>query len=337
MGSWEEYTASVGATRNALSLQPNLRELLRYASLAASGHNTQPWRFRLLDHQVQILPDWLRQTPIVDPDDHHLFASLGCAAENLMLTAAARALAGDLHFDSAEGGSLRFRYGKGSSREGALFQAIPSRQSTRNTYSGRAASGQDLQTLRQAADSDAVDLIVITERPKMEQILELVLSGNQAQLRDPDFIKELKAWIRFNPRQALDTNDGLFSAASGLPALPTWLGPKLFSLMLSQEAENKKYAEQIRSSAGIAVFISQKDNPEHWVLAGRACQRFTLQATALGMKCAYINQPVEDIPLRPQLAGLLGLPGRRPDLVLRFGYGEALPYSARRPVSELLA
>ena len=31
----------------------------------------------------------------------------------------------------------------------------------------------------------------------------------------------------------------------------------------------------------------------HWIEVGRACQRFALQATALGLKCAFINQPVE--------------------------------------------
>ena len=122
----------------------------------------------------------------------------------------------------------------------------------------------------------------------------------------------------------------LFSASSGSPALPAWLGPRLFDWVFKADAENDKYARQIASSAGIAVFVSQRDDREHWVLAGRACQRFALQATALGLKCAFINQPVEVAKLRPELASLVGLPGRRPDLVMRFGYGPLLPYSARR-------
>jgi hypothetical protein len=85
------------------------------------------------------------------------------------------------------------------------------------------------------------------------------------------------------------------------------------------------------------VFASQKDNPEHWVLAGRACQRFALKATAMGMKHAFINQPVEVPSLRPILAALIGMPGRRPDILMRFGYGPSLPYSARRPVEAVLA
>jgi hypothetical protein len=31
------------------------------------------------------------------------------------------------------------------------------------------------------------------------------------------------------------------------------------------------------------------------------------------------------------------MPGRRPDLVLRFGYGPTMPYSPRRPVKAILA
>jgi hypothetical protein len=111
----------------------------------------------------------------------------------------------------------------------------------------------------------------------------------------------------------------------------------MFDMAFNADAENKKYAQQISSSAGLAVFVSERDDKEHWVLAGRACQRFALQATALGMKHAFLNQPVEVPALRPELASLVGLPGRRPDIVMRFGYGPALPFSARRPVEAVLA
>jgi len=111
----------------------------------------------------------------------------------------------------------------------------------------------------------------------------------------------------------------------------------MFDLAFKADAENNKYARQLRSSAGVAVFVSARDDKEHWVAAGRACQRFALQATALGLKLAFVNQPVEVATLRPDLAALVGLAGRRPDLVMRFGYGPALPFSARRSVDAVLA
>jgi hypothetical protein len=104
----------------------------------------------------------------------------------------------------------------------------------------------------------------------------------------------------------------------------------------SPRCSTRKYARQLASSAGVAVFVAKKEDREHWVLAGRACQRFALQATALGLKHAFINQLVEVARLRPDLAKLVGLAGRRPDLVMRFGYGAALPFSARRPVESVV-
>jgi hypothetical protein len=72
------------------------------------------------------------------------------------------------------------------------------------------------------------------------------------------------------------------------------------------------------------------------VQVGRACQRFALRATALGLKTAHINQPVEVPGLRADLAALVGLPGRRPDIVMRFGRADLMPFSARRPVNAVM-
>jgi nitroreductase len=73
MGSPQEYRASVAATRAALSERPVMQDFIRYATLAASGHNTQPWRFRIVGERIEILPDFSRRTPIVEPNGHHLF------------------------------------------------------------------------------------------------------------------------------------------------------------------------------------------------------------------------------------------------------------------------
>lgn len=336
MGSMEEYNASVAATRSALAQAPGTSDLIRYATLAANSHNTQPWQIKISDVGIEILPDMARQTAVVDPDNHHLFASLGCAAENLAIAGSARGKPGELSFSPANDGAVTFAFGSGSPVEPAMFDAIPKRQSTRGDYDGKAVSRRDLQTLSAAAAVPGVDLVLITDRPQIERVRDLVVAGNNAQIADAAFVQELKSWLRFSPRQAIATGDGLFSASSGNAALPAWLGPVMFDLVFKAKAENEKYARQLASSAGVAVFVAQKEDPEHWVLAGRACQRFALQATALGLKHAFINQPVEVAGLRPELANLVGLPGRRPDLVMRFGYGAALPFSARRPAESVI-
>ncbi|WP_417621049.1 Acg family FMN-binding oxidoreductase [Parasphingorhabdus sp.] len=335
-GSMQDYEKAAANLREPLALQPDDHELIRYATLAASGHNTQPWKFRVQKSSIEILPDYSRRTVVVDPDDHHLFASLGCAAENLMISGAATGRASALRMDPAENGKVVVDMVAGRLDRSALFDAIPKRQSTRTNYDGRSVSMAKLRLLDAAAQVDGVNVILLTDRPQINLVRDLVIAGNSAQMADADFVDELKQWIRFNPRDAMAVRDGLFGACSGNPSAPGWLGRPLFDLSFTTQSENDKYAGQIDGSAGIAVFVAEKNDPEHWVQAGRSSQRFALQATALGLKLAYINQPTEVSKLRPDLAALVGMQGYRPNIVMRFGHGQTMPMSLRRPVSAVL-
>lgn len=127
MGSTEDYTAAVAAARARLSERPELKDLIRYATLAANGHNTQPWRFRPRERHIDIFPDFTRRTPVVDLDDHHLFASLGCAAENLAIAAAAQGRKGDLRYAPTGDVTIVFEFDAGPSEPSVLFEAIPER------------------------------------------------------------------------------------------------------------------------------------------------------------------------------------------------------------------
>lgn len=330
---WDEAMAETWA---ALAADATLGDLVRYATLAANSHNTQPWRFVATENAVTILPDLSRRTPVVDPDDHHLFVSLGCAAENLSIAAEARGRRATIGFDPAGDGSVAIGLEPGPAAETPLFVAIPERQCTRSDYDGRAVPAADVAQLEEAARSDGVDLVLISEPARMAAVLDYVVAGNTRQVEDPAFVDELGQWLRFNAGHAAEARDGLYSAASGNPTTPAWLGRLIFPWVFSAGSENDRYASQIRSSAGIAVFVAREEGKAGWVSVGRAYQRFALQATALGIRNAFVNQPVEVPAVRTEFAAWLGL-GRRPDLVVRYGYAPPMPKSLRRPVADVMA
>ena len=118
--------------------------------------------------------------------------------------------------------------------------------------------------------------------------------------------------------------------------MPSWLARPLLRFFFTERAENAKYREHIESSSGIAIFVSDAADKAHWIAAGQACQRFALQATALGLKYAFINQPVEVPQVRSQFASYLGIGTLRPDLIVRFGAGPDLPKSLRRPPEQVI-
>lgn len=311
------------------------QELVRCATLAPNSHNTQAWKFAIADQAITILPDLSRRCPAVDPDDHHLFVSLGCALENLTQAALAHGLHAEASFEPSHD-AIQVALSATAVKKSTLFEAMATRQCTRGDYDGKPLSARELALLESAGTSNGVRLLLLTQRPAMERALDFVVEGNTAQMADPAFVKELKAWIRFNGADAVRTRDGLYSASSGNPAIPTWLGELAFGLVFRPKAENDKYARQIRSSAGIAVFVGDVADKAHWVEVGRCYERFALQATALGIRNAFLSQPVEVTAVRPPFAEALGLAGQRPDLVVRFGRGPTLPPSLRRPVQSVL-
>jgi hypothetical protein len=166
-----------------------LRDLVRQATLAASSHNTQPWKFSVAERSITILPDLTRRTPVVDPDDHHLFVSLGCATENLVHAAQASGLHADVrvHEDFIE-----VAFDDTKPVRSSLFEAIPVRQCSRSIYDGRPLSAKELRALEDVAHGDGVQAIVLTAPPQIETVLDYVTRGNTAQIGDPAFITELK-------------------------------------------------------------------------------------------------------------------------------------------------
>jgi hypothetical protein len=294
-----------------------LRELARYATLAANGHNTQPWRFELGREVVTLRPDMTRRTPAVDPDDHHLSGSAsGVPRRNLLQAARAFGRTGEVGVDE-RGVHVALR--PGAAERTVLFEAIVDRQCTRSPYDGRALTREELERLDAASASPRVRAIWLTTPQRLEGLAELVGRGVQAQMADAAFVLELKQWIRFDYADAVASRDGLFSGASGNPTLPAWLGRALFDRFFTVESELKKYAGQLRSSAGAVVFLGEREDADHWVEVGRAYQRFALQATAMDIRNAFVNQPVEVPAVRSELAQWLGAGSARPDLVVRFG------------------
>jgi hypothetical protein len=207
-----------------------MQEMVRYATLAPSSHNTQCWKFKISEQSVSILPDFERRCPVVDPDDHHLFVSLGCAAENLIQAAAAHGFRGAATFRAGEDGSVHIALDTAQPVASALFEAIPFRQTTRGEFDGKPISSADMKLLKEAGTGNGVRVHLLTERKAMERVLEFVIQGNTAQMRDQAFVQELKEWVRFNGAHAARTGDGLFSGSSGNPSVPIWLGKRMFDL-----------------------------------------------------------------------------------------------------------
>ncbi len=318
----------------------SLTELVRLSTLAPSGHNTQPWKFAVTPNEIRIYPDLTRRVPVVDPDNRELWISLGGALENLIIAAECTGYQTETTYalngmaDDYISVSLK-QTGPKPVGQSLLFNAIPVRQCTRNEYDRKPIAPADLKKLETMATGTGVTPMLFTGAA-MEPILEYVNAGNDRQMTDDRFKRELRDWIRFSNGEAISTMDGLASHASGNPSIPRWLASLFIGSMLNPKAQSKKDDGFIRSSSGLMLLVSVKNDKTAWIETGRAYERFALLATAMGVKNAFVNQPCEVPVLRAQVQSYLNLNGAFPQLLFRFGHGPAMPHSLRRPVEQVL-
>jgi hypothetical protein len=316
------------------TLPAHMREIVRYATLAASGHNTQPWKFAISANAIDIYPDVARHLSAVDPSDRELWISLGCALENLIIAARAAGYVAEVTYPDAAD-VIHIGLTQAIPQGGALFDALPLRQNTRSAYDGRPTPTADLDQLQSLRREPGVALHVITSPAERETVLEYVNQGNLRQYADPAFVQELIAWVRFNTKEALATLDGLYAPSSGNPAVPRWLGQLVVGGMKPQQQADAD-AAKLRSSSGVVVVTSASDDKAAWVRTGQVYERLALTMTSLNIRSAFLNQPIEVAAVRGQFQSAMGLATALPQLLVRFGYADALPRSLRRPVEQVL-
>ncbi len=126
-------------------MSEKMLELVWMATLAASGHNTQPWKFAIKDNEIEIHPDYSRRLPIVDPHDRELWMSLGCALENLLIAVRADGYAPEVTYPDPTRDFIRVRLAADTVKTSPLLAAIPLRQNTRSEYDGQLINGLALQ------------------------------------------------------------------------------------------------------------------------------------------------------------------------------------------------
>jgi t-SNARE complex subunit (syntaxin) len=321
------------------NLNPAFMEILKDAGRAPSGHNTQPWKFRAKGNQLIIRPDFDRRLKVVDADDHALFISLGCALENLTLSAKAH------HFKPSE--TTNFVDDKNEiivdliETEGIekdlLYDFIQSRQCTRTGYDDTPIDESLLEELIESAKNEVVEIIYITDKNRIKELEPFIIEASNLQFNNQQFVNELVNWFRFSRKIAEEKRDGLWTASMGLPNMPKPIGNFIMKNFVSAKSEAKRWKNLINQSAGFALFVIKENSKENWVKLGQSFERFCLKATQLNIKHAHVNMPCEEITVRQKLIKHFKLRnGKQPLLLIRLGYAEAMPYSYRLLLDEVL-
>jgi len=312
--------------------------LLRYAVLAPSRLNSQPWLFRLHHNDVEFLADLRRTLPTVDSRNRELHIACGAALYNFRVAAEyfGQSHTVELLPSPARPEVLaRVRLGQvmdTSSEDVVLFHAITERRTNRGRFLTDPIPEPVLGELADAADMESAWLVLVTDEAARLELARLVAEADRLLWSDRAFRRDVARWVRTDTEHQAD---GLSTRDFGVSDWIAFAGP---SLVRAFDRGNERATVDLDYAAhapALAALGTEGDEPLHWLRAGMALQRVLLHAQSQGVAASYLNQPIEVEELRFRMAGMLGRNGQ-PQVLLRLGYAREGRPAPRRSVKHVL-
>ena len=310
--------------------------LLRYAILAPSSHNTQPWLFRARPSFVEIHADRTRACHVVDPNDRELIMSCGCAVYHLRCALRHFGMLGDVEILPDHNPNLIARIHRGTEGEfnpiqSQVFEAIPRRRTNRQPFDSAPLPEFIPALLQAATEAEGVSFRNIPDESTRLSIAALISHGDRRQWSNPAFRIELSHWVHANHSLR---QDGIPGYAVGVDDLLSNVGPLVVRTFDLGEGEAAHDEELAMGSPGLIALSTRGDSPKDWIAAGQALASVLLHARTQNIWASFLNQPIEDPDLRSHLTTLLGIQGF-PQCLLRLGFGTEVKPTPRRGLDDL--
>lgn len=286
--------------------------LTRYAMLAPSSHNSQPWKFATKDYKLLLLADRSRRLPVADGDCRELHVSLGCALENLLIAAAHFGYACEVeYFPEPENDDLVARIGLVTS-DGAslhhpeLFDAITRRRTNRHAYEPVPLSRTHERQLYACCNEGDI-LLELSGLENLKQgVDDLTQRASEIHFADPAYRKELARWI------------GRGSFGAGWPAAK--VGEAIVSHVNVGPAVARRDTSALRSAPLIGLLSSATDDRISQLRVGQVFERIALTAARFSIQLQPMTQILQVPALRSSLANIFGSSLWTPQHLFRLGY-----------------
>jgi hypothetical protein len=335
----KEFPAFQETTIPIANLDNTALTILYHASLAPSGHNSQPWRVRIENPDNWIIQaDAARRLPCVDPQNREMMLSLGTFIENLSLAAGAVGLGTDIQViarDHHERDVVRVAFYK-DKPTGYPLQRLKKRRTVKHGHLPREITAADVNLLSDGMKGHLFYFPRGSDHAAC--IRDAAVENYRVQTRRDDAQQELVRWLRLNPRDAKRHRDGLSTEGMEIMGFKGWfvrqfVQPQDFLKETYRQQGVDLIAELAQQGGGWFVITSPGPTIADLIDTGRRFERMALRAREYGLGIHPMTQMLEEKQGIEQIAGSHGS-GFYPQFVLRVGYLETYPQpvSLRRPV-----
>jgi len=330
-------------------LEKDSMEILSLASLAPSGHNTQPWTVKVVEpNHWMIGSDKRRWLPAVDPENREMLLGIGAFIENMVLAAGTFGYSVDLKIiakNRTDSDIADIRLKKDKAQEFPL-EKLKKRRTVRSHFLNQEIKGDDLKYITKHDTRPCLvqlqsphSFYFPNNSPQGRYLQEGTIEANRAQaFRDPAQ-EELANWIRWSNKEAKQYRNGLTPESMEIKGIAGFFVRSFYD---RQSVLKKSFreqsvdivAKQVKTCGGWLVVTSHDSSIPALIEHGRVFQNMLLKIRDKMIAIHPMTQMLEESPWRSQVAKELGLAGEV-QWILRIGYLKSYPdpVSLRMPVS----
>mgnify|MGYP001613513513 CR=1 FL=1 len=320
--NYAAWQVNVHDFQNCLTQEEKLKFLLKFAVLAPSSHNSQPWRFEIGPSHIAIFPEFKRSLPQSDTNHRQLYISLGCALENILIAAYYFGFQTEvIYFPDGENEACAIRVQCAESspknkNDGHLISAILKRHTNRNQYRTELPPLDFLNQI-QTWGNNEISIHLVGEPEEKNKIAEVVIKAGIAAMDDTGFRAELSEYVKNNLTKS---PIGMPAFGMGIPTPISLLAPHMLKRLNMNRMSQKKDTALLKNHTPLfAIIATKEDDKKNWLKSGQLYEKIALEATALGIDTNVMAAGIQIGEFYKELQKILQT-DYRPQIFFRMGY-----------------
>ena len=301
--------------------EDKIKFLLRYAVLAPSTHNSQPWLFKIQKDSCQIFVDRrIYSIKEADPSGRDLYVSFGCLVENLVTASRRFGVIKEARFINdgyfiSEVSFINLDQSVADDSLAPLLRAIIERVNARGIFKSQPVTLEVLAKIQSLAEN-GVKTYLVTDKDKIKKLANLTSQGLRLAYGRPSFRQEMSNWVHHSLSRKKNGIPG-YSFRMSLPIY--FIFPYLLKKFNIGSKVGKLNEMSIASSPLVTIFTASDDNPHGWFETGRTAERLMLWARVWGMKTSIFVAAIEIGDLYKEVQNIISS-ADRPQLLMCIGY-----------------
>ncbi len=275
-----------------------IKFLLKFAILAPSTHNSQPWVFKIKNNSCKIYINPDKKLNEADQTGRDLYISLGCCIENLISASKyykvfksiklypknKTLLVAEISFKNLE---INRKIDRALQ---VIVESIVTRKNSRGFFTKKSLPNKVISDINKINDFKDLKLHLVLNKEEIHKFANLTAEGLKIAYSNSSFRKEMYKWINNNFSQR---KEGIPGFSLRMPNIMSLFFPYLVRFFDIGKMVSKINYQSVNSVPAIIVISSSNNNPLTWLHVGQLAEKVMLYLNIQKLKTSIFVASIE--------------------------------------------